>query len=68
MDKLPSDGSIIHDLLHIFRKQYYEDKKRGERDDHMLLGMGSCMTAIGVMMAMSAFNRIRGQNRSGWSR
>jgi hypothetical protein len=64
---IKNDTGILHDLLNIFRREYYEDKKRGQQSDPMLLGVGTCMTAIGVMMSLSAFNLRHGECK-GWSR
>ena len=63
-----TDSGLLHDLRNVFRHGYYEDKKRGRQNDHMLLGMGACMTAIGVMMSLSAFSRMHPEANRSWSR
>jgi hypothetical protein len=48
---IPDDG-LLNDLHHLFRREYYQSKRRGERNDTMLAFMGVTLVAMGSMMIL----------------
>lgn len=54
------DSGVVNGLYYLFRRMYFESKRRGEQNDQMLMLMGGCLTVMDCAMSMKAFNRIKG--------
>lgn len=48
------DNNLLHDFHHLFRREYYASKRRGERNDTMLMFMGCSLVAMGALMVLRA--------------
>lgn len=56
---IPDSPQLSRDLEHLFRRQYYQNKRSGEETDTPLLFMGLITAFIGASMAWRAWSKMR---------